>query len=128
MTKIKKQVEAETQPGVTVAAVAVEVAAEQSATGDGTGQALPAVDGLDVERVAPAIEPQAAPAPAPGAETVDVLVLCTGSVAGNRYEAGTVLEGVPVDVAITYAGMLDAHPDAAFYARVHGAAVSVYEG
>ena len=147
MTKIKKQVEAQSQPAPAADAVGTSDAAEQAATGEGAGQALRETDGSSVEREAPAIEPQAAPpapakppVPVPAPElppppqpdpivaTVDVLVLCTGNVAGNRYEAGTVLEGVPSDVAKTYAGMLDAHPDAAFYARAHGAAVSTYEG
>lgn len=133
MTKIKKQAGAETLPTAPVEAAGAAAATAQEVTGDGAGQALPEVDGASAERDAPATESQAAgPAPAPAPElsvkTVDVLVLCTGNVAGNRYEAGAVLEGVPSDVAKTYSGMLDAHPDAVFYARAHGAVVSAYEG
>lgn len=131
MSKIKKQAAAETLPTAPVEDAGVAAATDQEVTGDGAGQALPEVDGASAERDAPAIESQAAnPAPGPelSAQAIDVLVLCAGNVAGNRYEAGTVLEGVPSEVAKGYIGMLDAHPDAVFYARAHGATVIAYEG
>lgn len=138
MSKIKKQAETEAPPAAAAAdAAATAGAIAQAITGDGTGQALPEVDETNALREAPAIESQTAvpvpvpvpePEPEPEVEIVDVLVLCAGNVAGIRYEAGIVLEDVPVNVAQAYAGMLDAHPDAAAYARARGAEVLAYEG
>ena len=59
--------------------------------------------------------------------TVACWVLCAGHVAGKFYTAGTVLEGVPADVAQAHAGMLDAHPDAIAHARSAGHPVAAYQ-
>lgn len=53
-------------------------------------------------------------------------VLCDGHVAGKFYAVGTILEGVPADVAASHAGMLDTHPDAIHHARQAGHPVIAY--
>lgn len=62
-----------------------------------------------------------------GTDTATCLVLCAGYVTGNFYEAGTVLEGVPADVADTYSAMLDPHESAVSHARGEGAPVVAYK-
>ena len=54
-------------------------------------------------------------------------VLCAGHVAGKFYEAGTILEGVPADVAEAHAVMLDSHPNAIAHARDAGWPVVAYQ-
>lgn len=130
MSKIKKQAEAEAQPGVTVEAVAAKGVVEQEVSGDGTGQALPETGGPGVEREAPAIEPQAS-TPAPKQEpegVIDAFVLCDGSLDGTtRYPAGSVLQGVPESLAEANRHWLDTHPSAVEHALSNGAVVIDYQ-
>lgn len=59
-------------------------------------------------------------------KTITVYVLCAGSVGGQRYSAGVVLEGVPEEVAQAHAPMLDLHPAAVNHAMATGATVVAY--
>lgn len=60
-------------------------------------------------------------------DTATCLVLCAGYLTGNFYEAGTVLEGVPADVAAARVDMLDSHESAVKHARGEGAPVVAYQ-
>lgn len=133
MSKPKKAAEAETLPAA-VADAAADGVAEQVATGDGAGQALPEVGALSVERTAPAIESQAsALASVPAAkqeseDVVDAFVLCDGSLDGTtRYPAGSVVQGVPESLAEANRHWLDTHPAAVEHALNSGAAAVDYE-
>src|SRR5690606_37736763 len=57
------------------------------------------------------------------AQSVAARVLCAGTVGGQRFEAGVVIEGMPAGVAQAHAAMLDTNSAAVSHAVAAGAQV-----